>query len=97
MIAMVLCAMLSASAKWLNLRKRERKTTLMAEAATATAAGVGVFLLRMAFNFDVYLGCFFALASGFLGVSGIQAIFKNSAVAAVKKMGVDIEPAKKDD
>ena len=93
---MVLCAILSASAKWLNMKKRERKKALTVEAVTATVAGVAIFLLYMAFNFDMYLGCFLSLAFGFLGVSGIEALFKHGIEQAAKKAGIPIDTAKDD-
>ena len=73
-IGQVLFAILTACAKWLNVKSKKKQNTLIGEVVGAAAAGGMVFFLYMAFGLNVYIGFMLAGAFGLLGVKGIEAL-----------------------
>ena len=89
-IIIVLCAILSACAKWLNGKGKESSRTLLAEAVAATVVALGVFFLYMEKGISVYVACIMSLGLGFAGVEVAEALSKYVVGLAEKKTGIPI-------
>ena len=88
-IAVVLCAVLAACTKWLNMKEKAARQALLGEVAAAVMVGIGIFALHMEKGFSVWVACIASLLLGFAAVEVVSFLSRYAIARAKKKLGAD--------
>ena len=94
-IALVLCAVLAACTKWLNMKEKAAQQALLGEVAAAVMVGIGVFAWHMETGFSVWIACIASLLLGFAAVEFASLASKWFIERSKKKLGMGSEDEKK--